>query len=289
LMVSVPTLRERLMEFLSEDVGLGDITTEAVVPRKTTVRAHIVVKEPAVIAGLLEAETFFKMLGVEFAPNTEDGDEVSSGTVIAELEGDARAVLAAERTALNILMRMSGIATATKGLVRKVRDAGLEVRIAATRKTAPGLRYFDKRAVAIGDGDPHRFGLDDAFLIKDNHIRIANGVAEALRRVRSAASFSKKVEIEVKTADEAVEAAGMGADIIMLDNMTLREVSETMRVLSDLGLRGKVLVEISGGVTEENLLDYAKLGPDVISLGSLTHSVKAIDMSLEVIEAHTEN
>ena len=282
------SLREKLTDFLSEDVGLGDVTTEAVVPAKTMVRARIVVKEPAVVAGLFEVETFFEMLGVRFVAKVKDGDEVTAGKVIAELEGDARAVLTGERTALNVLMRMSGIATATKELVKKVRKAGLNVRIAATRKTAPGLRYFDKRAALVGGGDPHRLRLDDAFLVKDNHVKIADGVAEALRRVRSVASFSKKVEVEAKTTEQAVEATKAGADIVMLDNMTLEEASETMRVLEDLGLRGKVLVEISGGVTEENLLDYANLKPDVISLGSLTHSVKAIDMSLEVVEARTQ-
>ena len=277
-------LEEKLMSFLEEDIGFGDITSDAVVPVDTEARAEIIVKEPAVVAGILEARAFFRMLGVRFTAIAEDGDQVSSGTSIAIIDGSARAILAAERVVLNILMRMSGIATETKRLVGKVRDAGLDVRVAATRKTAPGLRYLDKRAVSIGGGDPHRFRLDDAFIVKDNHIKIAGGVEEAVKRVRSVASFSKKIEVEAKTTSQAVDAAKMGADIVMLDNMTVEQVKATMKTLTDLGLRDKVLIEISGGVTENNLLDYAKLGPDIVSLGSLTHSTRAIDISLEVVE-----
>ncbi|MCW4027199.1 MAG: carboxylating.nicotinate-nucleotide diphosphorylase, partial [Candidatus Bathyarchaeota archaeon] len=149
---------------------------------------------------------------------------------------------------------------------------------------APGLRYLDKRAVLIGGGDPHRFRLDDAIIVKDNHIEIAGGVEEAVKRVRSATSFSKKIEVEAKTISQAVDAAKLGADIIMLDNMTAEEVKRTLKRLGDLKLRDEVLIEISGGVTEDSLLHYAKLGPDIISLGSLTHSARAIDISLEIIE-----
>ena len=192
-------LRERLMDFLREDIGMGDLTTEAVVPAEVRVEAHIVVNEPAVIAGLYETSILFEIVEVEFKAEVEDGAEVSAGTVIAEINGSGRAILSVERTALNILMRMSGIATLTRRLISIIRREGLNVRVAATRKTAPGLRYFDKRAVAIGGGDTHRFRLDDAILIKDNHIRIAGGVGEAIRRARSAISFSKKLEVEAKT------------------------------------------------------------------------------------------
>jgi len=281
-------LQEKLMEFLREDVGFGDITTDAVVPAETKIRAQIIVKEPAVVAGISEIRSMFKMLDIKFAAAVEDGEEVSSGTVIGEVEGSGGTVLMAERTVLNILMRMSGIATATRRLLKKIQRERFAVRIAATRKTAPGLRYFDKRAVLIGGGDPHRFRLDDAFLVKDNHIKIAGGIEESVKRIRSVASFSKKIEVEAKTTSQAVEAAKLGVDIIMLDNMTLEEAEKTIKALNDLGLRDNVLIEISGGVTEENLLDYAKLKPDIISLGSLTHSVKAIDISLEVVEVKNE-
>lgn len=277
-------LQQELMRMLKEDVGQGDITTNAVVPSGTHVQAKIIAKQTAVMAGILEAKALFEMLDINFAAKVEEGVQVPAGTVIAEVAGDGRTILMAERTVLNILMRMSGIATETKRLVESVRDAGLSVRVAATRKTAPGLRYFDKRAVTVGGGDPHRMRLDDAFLVKDNHIMIAGGIDEAVKRAFLAASFSKKVEVEAKTKIQAVQAAMLGADIVMLDNMTVEEAKETMDELAARNLRDKVLIEISGNITPENLIDYALLGPDVVSLGLLTHSVKAVDISLEVVE-----
>jgi len=284
--LSIPEsiLREKLRNFLEEDIGLGDITTEAIIPSGIKVHAQIVVKEPAVVAGLNEAKMIFEIVGAKFLPNVREGEEVQPGTSIAEVEGDGRSILLAERTALNLLSRMSGIATETRKLVRKVRDAGLNVRIAATRKTAPGLRYFDKRAVIIGGGDPHRFRLDDQILIKDNHIAIAGSLEEALKRALSYASFSKKIEVEAKTVDDAIRAAELGADIIMLDNMSVKEVQKVINSLRELGFRDKVLIEVSGEITENNILDYARTGPDIISVGAITHSVKSIDMSLEVIK-----
>ncbi len=277
-------LRDKIKLFLEEDVGLGDITSNMVIPPETRVRAQIIVKEAAVIAGLHELKTLFNMIGAKMLCFVNEGDEVSPNTVIAEVRGDGRAILEAERTALNILSRMSGIATATRKMLKKIRDVNPDARIAATRKTAPGLRYFDKRAIIIGGGDPHRFRLDDQILIKDNHIAIIGSIEEALKRARSLASFSKKVEVEVKTLKQAIEAASLGADIIMLDNMTVNEVREVMEKLKNLNLRNKVLIEVSGGITEENIREYARLGPDVISVGALTHSPKSIDVSLEVIE-----
>lgn len=280
-------MREKIKSFLEEDIGLGDITTELIVPSETRVSAQIIVKEAAVVAGLNEARIIFESVNASFTPNVREGDEVQPGTPIAVIEGDGRGILLAERTALNLLSRMSGIATATRKLVKKVREAGLNVRIAATRKTAPGLRYFDKRAVIIGGGDPHRFRLDDQILIKDNHIAIAGSLEEALRRVALSASFSKKIEVEAKTVDDAIKAARLGADIIMLDNMSVEDVKKVLDALKNLGLRDKILVEVSGGITEDNVLDYARLGPDIISVGAITHSAKSIDMSLEVIEVKT--
>ncbi|MCS7120563.1 MAG: carboxylating nicotinate-nucleotide diphosphorylase [Nitrososphaerota archaeon] len=277
-------MARKLQEFLEEDIGLGDITTNAVVPEETHVRAEIVVKEDAVIAGIMEAKVLLQIAGLDFVFHVEDGEEVSSGKVIAEVKGNGRTVLSIERTLLNIMSRMSGIATITRRLVKMLQEDGLNVRIAATRKTAPGLRYFDKRAVMIGGGDPHRFRLDDAFLIKDNHIAVAGSISEAMMRLRKNAMFSKKIEVEVKTSEQAVEAAKLGADIIMIDNMTIEDARKTTQTLVNLGLRDKVLIEISGGINENNLLEYARLGPDIISLGYITHSVKSVDLSLEIVE-----
>ncbi len=284
MLIPKEVLQEYLERFLEEDIGQGDITTNALVPQATQIRAKIIVKEPAVVCGLLEAKVFFEMLGVNFTFKVQDGDEVFADTVVAEVEGDGRSILAAERTILNILMRMSGIATETRKLVKKVHKINSTIRIAATRKTAPGLRYFDKRAVAVGGGDTHRMRLDEAFLIKDNHIMITGGIHEAVRRARISQHSSKKIEVEAKTKKEAIQAAELGVDIVMFDNMSLKEAEETMKELTAKNLRKKVLIEISGGITKENITSYANIRPDIISLGSLTHSIKAVDMSLEVIE-----
>jgi nicotinate-nucleotide pyrophosphorylase (carboxylating) len=280
-------LQHEFRRFLDEDVGQGDITTDAVVPKGTRVRAKIIVKEPAVVCGINEAKAFYEMLGANFSERVKDGDEVATGTVIAEMEGDGRAVLTSERTVLNILMRMSGIATETRRLVNKVKKVNPRVRVAATRKTAPGLRVLDKQAVIVGGGDPHRMRLDDAILIKDNHIVVTGGISEAVRRAQVSVGGTKKIEVEAKSLEQAVQAAKMGADIVMLDNMTLKEAEDALKELTAQNLRQKVLIEISGGVTPENIISYAKLGPDIISLGSLTHSTKAVDISLEVVDAKT--
>ena len=280
-------LQNELTRFLDEDVGQGDITTNAIVPIDTHVRAQIIVKEPAIICGIYETKVFFEILGVSFSEKVNDGDEVTAGTVVAEVEGNGRPILTAERTIINILMRMSGIATETRRLVNEVKKTSPIIRIAATRKTAPGLRYFDKRAVVVGGGDQHRMRLDDAVLIKDNHIVIAGGIDEAVKKARTSIGSSKKIEVEAKTSEQAVYAAKMGVDIVMLDNMTLKEAEGTLKELAARNLRKKVLIEISGGITPKNLISYAKLEPDIISLGSLTHSVKAIDMSLDVVEVKT--
>lgn len=280
-------LQNELTRFLEEDVGQGDITTNAIVPIDTHVCAQIIVKEPAIICGIYETKVFFEMLGVSFSEKVNDGDEVAAGTVVAEVEGNGRPILTAERTILNILMRMSGIATETRRLVNEVKKTSPIIRIAATRKTAPGLRYFDKRAVVVGGGDQHRMRLDDAVLIKDNHIVIAGGIDEAIKKARVSIGASKKIEVEAKTREQAIHAAKMGVDILMLDNMNLKEAEGTLKELAARNLRKKVQIEISGGITPKNLVSYVKLKPDIISMGSLTHSVKAIDISLEVIKVKT--
>jgi len=210
----------------------------------------------------------------------KDGSRVPPGTPIMSIDGPAQSILSGERTALNLLMRMSGIASATKRLVEKISDIHSNVRIACTRKTAPGLRFFDKKAVEIGGGDTHRLRLDDAILIKTNHLRLVGSIKSAVREAKAKGSFTKKIEVEVETRRQAIDAAEAGVDIIMLDNLEPKEIRETLRELEKRKLRKRVLIEASGGITEDNIMDYATTGVDVISIGALTHSIHAINLNL---------
>ena len=203
--------------------------------------------------------------------------------MILSARGPARTLLGVERTLLNLLSHMSGVATSTADLVsianKESRD---KIRIACTRKTLPGLRYFEKRAVELGGGDTHRLRLDDAVLIKDNHLELAGSVGACVRKAKERVSFTRKVEVEVTNPDQAVEAAEAGADIVLLDNMTPKEVASSVSLLMSRGLRDRVLVETSGGIRRENLASYARTGVDVISVGAITHSAPAVDVSLEI-------
>jgi nicotinate-nucleotide pyrophosphorylase (carboxylating) len=199
------------------------------------------------------------------------------------LSGDARTILSAERTLLNLLSRMSGIATSTRNLSQKIKKAHFNAKVASTRKSAPGLLYFDKKAVIIGGGDPHRLHLDDMVLIKDNHIAVAGSLEKAVKLANQKISFTKRIEVEVASPSDALKAAELGADIVMLDNFQPAKVKEAVELFKKGGFAGKVLLEASGGIREENLLDYAAAGVDLISLGELTHSVKALDISLEIV------
>jgi nicotinate-nucleotide pyrophosphorylase (carboxylating) len=273
---------EKLRRLVEEDVGHGDITTYAVVPKGTTVEAQVMAKEKGTIAGIEEAMVLVESFGLDAKPLVADGQKVQEKTPILQLEGDATTLLSIERTLLNLLSRMSGIATATNLLVERIRKAGYQTRVASTRKIAPGLAYFDKKAVMIGGGDPHRWGLDDMILIKDNHVAIAGGIAEAVKRVRKNVSFSKKIEAEAAGLDDVMEAAQNGVDIVMLDNFTPKQVKEAVRLLGKKQLQAKLLVEASGGITEHNILEYAATGVDIVSLGEITHSARALDVSLEI-------
>jgi len=282
--ISLPesVLEEKFRRFVEEDVGHGDITTLFTTPWGATAEAEVVAKEKGMIAGMEEAATFLESFGLQARTIVSDGSRVKQNTRILAIMGDARTLLSIERTLLNIISRMSGIATATNRLVEKVGQAGYKARVACTRKTAPGLSYFDKKAVIVGGGDAHRWGLDDMVLIKDNHIAIAGSVKKAVERVREKVSFSKKVEVEVSHMDDVLEAAKAGADIIMLDNFTPKQVKDAVHLLKKNKLRDKILVEASGGITEQNLLRYAAAGVDVLSLGEITASAKALDISLEI-------
>jgi nicotinate-nucleotide pyrophosphorylase (carboxylating) len=276
-------LEEKFRRLVEEDVGQGDITTLLTVPSETIVEAEVIAEESGVIAGIEEALTFLESFGLQVNILVSDGSKVKPKTAILRIVGDARTLLSIERTLLNLLSRMSGIATVTSRLVEKVRKAGYKTRVACTRKVAPGLSYFDKRAVMIGGGDTHRLHLDDMILVKDNHLAIIGDLSKAVKKVREAVSFSKKVEVEVSTMEDALKAAEAGVDIVMLDNFTPEQAERTLEVLKKRRLRNKVLVESSGGITEKNMLEFAATGVDIISLGEITDSAKAFDMSLEIV------
>jgi nicotinate-nucleotide pyrophosphorylase (carboxylating) len=276
-------LEEKLKQLLAEDVGEGDVTSAAVIPAGMTVKAAVVAKEAGVAAGIDESRILAESLGLSVKSEVADGEKIKKEQIILKISGNARIILSAERTMLNLLSRMSGIATATHRLVEKIRKAKAKTRIAATRKTALGLGYFDKKAVLIGGGDPHRLRLDDMILVKDNHIKIVGSVENAVKKAKQNASFSKKIEVEVTNTSDALKAAEAGADIVMLDNFSTKQVREAIQALKEAGFSEKVMLEVSGGITEQNLLEYASLQVDIVSMGALTHSVKALDISLEVL------
>jgi nicotinate-nucleotide pyrophosphorylase (carboxylating) len=276
-------LEEKLKQLLAEDIGQGDVTSAAVVPAGLTVDAEVVAKEAGVAAGIEEVGILAESLGLAVKAEVADGETIRNGQIIMKITGNARAILSAERTMLNLLSRMSGIATATRRLAEKLRKAKATAKIAATRKTAPGLGYLDKKAVLIGGGDPHRLRLDDMILIKDNHVVIAGSVEKAVKRAKPSGS-SKKIEAEVTSVADALKAAEAGADVVMLDNFSPKQVREAVEALKKAGFFGKVLLEVSGGITEQNLLEYASAPVNVISIGALTHSVKALDVSLEIVK-----
>jgi nicotinate-nucleotide pyrophosphorylase (carboxylating) len=271
-------MKSKFHEFLKEDIGSGDITAELVVPADARAKGTIVCKEPCVLAGGEEACMVFQELGVKVVSHKRDGTMLKKGDAAVVVKGSARSILAGERLALNIIMRMSGIATLTRSLVDKAKKVNPDIRVAATRKTTPGFRDFEKKAVLIGGGDPHRMGLYDAILIKNNHIRLAGGVKEALRRAKKG-SFTKKVEIEVETPDQAFAALEGGADIIMLDNFEPEVAKSLAKELRTK--RPGILIEASGGIRPDNLLKYAAAA-DIVSLGWLTHSFKSVDFSMKV-------
>jgi nicotinate-nucleotide pyrophosphorylase (carboxylating) len=269
-----------LLRFVEEDAPFGDVTSEAVIPEGTKARAVIIARQSGVIAGVEEAKALFEHFDVKVGVQKRDGEEVREGDVIIELLGDARAILLVERTALNIMGRMSGIATEVRKLVERIKAVNPKVRVAGTRKTL--LKPMDKRAILIGGGEPHRFSLSDAILIKDNHLALVP-LEEAIRRAKTF-SIYKVVEVEVETLEDALKAAKAGADVIMLDNMTPEQIEDVLEALKHERLREKVKIEVSGGITPENIEEYAGLDIDVISLGALTHSVKNFDVSLEIIK-----
>ena len=273
-------LRRRIREWLEEDVGTGDVTTLATVPEGHRSVGIIHAKDAGIVAGLPAARLVFETVdpSIVFRAKVKDGDRVEKGTVLAEVEGPTHGILVGERLALNLLQRLSGIATRTRHFVEAVR--GWPVRIADTRKTTPGHRLLEKYAVRVGGGVNHRFGLYDAVMIKDNHIKAAGGIAKAVAAARSRIPHTMTIEVEAETADQALEAAEAGADIIMLDNMDASRIAEAVRRIREVAPR--VVIEASGGMTPERAAEVAACGVDVISVGSLTHSIRALDISLDL-------
>ncbi len=271
-----PMAQKKIEELLSDDIGFGDLASEAL-DSNSRIRAGVIAKSEGVIAGVEEASYAFSKLGAKVTVKKKDGERVKPGDLIMEVEGEAKGIFAAERTALNLLMWMSGTASATAQMVEKVREVNPKIVIASTRKSP--LPIFDKKAVEAGGGDPHRFRLDDCVLLKSNHLKLMGGVRNALAKVRR--SFTKKVEVEVGSAEEALEAAACGADIVMLDNVPAREVKRTVELLKRKRLREKVLVEVSGGINPTNVKEYAEAGPDIISSSYMTMHAPALDLSLE--------
>ncbi|MDT4969587.1 MAG: hypothetical protein QOJ64_4324 [Acidobacteriota bacterium] len=266
--------------FLSEDLGRGDITTQATVARNAHARGRFLAKEPMVIAGLEAAEAVFSTLDSQqqIEAFATDGEEVEAGKVIARTTGFADVLLGGERVALNLLQRLSGIATLTRKFVRAVE--GTNAQIVDTRKTTPGLRMLEKYAVVSGGGRNHRFGLDDGVLIKDNHIALAGGVGPAVERAREAAGHLHKIEVEVSSEKDLREAIEKGADILLLDNLSPEETARMVELAR--GLSQLVALEASGGITLENVRAYAETGVNLISVGALTHSARAMDISFKI-------
>ncbi len=274
-----------LLRFIEEDAPFGDVTSVAVIP-DITCNAIIRAEQPGVIAGLEEASLLFSHFGITVKPLVKDGGLVRQADSLLELNGNAKKILLVERTALNIIGRMSGVATQTKKMVDIVSAVNPSCRVAATRKTCPGFQELDKKAVKVGGGDPHRINLSDGILIKDNHLALVPLVT-AIRTAKKVSAY-KKVEVEVETSDDALTATRAGADIIMLDNMNPEQIAHTIIVLKREGLRDHIIIELSGGIDEESLPRYAALDVDVISLGILTHSVRNLSVNLEIIPNKTK-
>lgn len=277
-------LIKEIEAFIEEDLGYDDVSC-TIVP-DNPVEAIIFTKEACTIAGIKEAGSIFCYLGIQTETSFKNGDCLKAGDIIFRLKGGAVSILRAERLVLNFLGHLSGIATLTRTCVDLVKKHSETTRVACTRKTTPGIRKFEKLAVAAGGGDPHRFNLSDSVMIKDNHVKLM-GIEASIKAAKKT-GFTRKIEVEVESTEDAVLAARLGADIIMLDNMQPEMIKEILRVLQEKGLRNSVLIEASGGISQENLEIYAKTGVDVISMGSLIHKSNWIDVSLEMIDTIQE-
>jgi len=274
-------IEKKLREFLEEDCCFFDVSTINI-PEDAEVSAKIIAKSSGYVSGLEELKILFDILNVSTNLLKKDGIKVKKGEVVVELKGNARNILLGERVGLNLVTHMSAITTTTRKFVKIIDESGKKVKIACTRKTLPGLRIFEKKAVILGGGDPHRFSLDDMILLKDTHLRYYNGdIGKLLKEVKDVASFSKKIEIEVEKPNDALVAAESGADIIMLDNMSPDQVEDVIKLLKEHNLRENIIIEISGGINEYNIVDYLISSPDIISTSELTQfPSEKVDLSL---------
>lgn len=279
LKLDINSVKELVKAALKEDINTGDLTTDNLIPDNINVTANLKVKANGIIAGFSVAEVVFKLLDPDiiWEPLMDDGDKVESGKIIANFNGSYKAILKGERTALNFLQRISGIATQTNKYVKALN--GLKTIILDTRKTVPGHRILDKYAVKMGGGTNHRFGLFDLVMIKDNHIKIAGGISNAVIEIKAKIENTIKIEVETSMLEEVEEAINTDVDIIMLDNMSIDQMKKAVKLID-----GKVLTEASGNVTLESVRKIAETGVDFISVGELTHSVKALDIGLYIID-----
>ena len=270
-------IKKELLRFISEDIQGGDITS-VLLPKKK-IKAKIISRQEGVLAGVKFAGDIFRLKGCNVKIIKKDGAKLKSNQIILQISGNAGTVLSCERTALNLLSRMSGIATQTNFLVSKIRKINRKTKLYSTRKTAPGLRFFDKEAIMIGGGHKHRMSLNDMVMIKDNHLLVTNSMEGIIKNARKR---HKHVEVEVENQRDAILAANSGATIVMLDNFSPVQIKKTITALQKKKLRNKVKLEASGGINSKNISAYAKTGVDIISVGSITNSVKGLDLSLEV-------
>ena len=271
-------IKKELLRFISEDIQGGDITS-VLLPKKK-IKAKIISRQEGVLAGVKFAGDIFRLKGCNVKIIKKDSAKLKSNQIILQISGNAGTVLSCERTALNLLSRMSGIATQTNFLVSKIRKINKKTKLYSTRKTAPGLRFFDKEAIMIGGGHKHRMSLNDMVMIKDNHLLVTNSMEGIIKNARKR---HKHVEVEVENQRDAMIAASSGATIVMLDNFSPAQIKKTITTLQKKKLRKKVKLEVSGGINSKNITAYAKTGVDMISVGSITNSVKGLDLSLEVI------
>jgi nicotinate-nucleotide pyrophosphorylase (carboxylating) len=284
MFVDVSKIKSSVRAWLEEDLGPGDVSSWSVLPEDHQSRAVIHVKEEGIAAGLPVAELVFREINpsLQVRRLAEEGAAVSKGDVLLEIEGSTGSILSGERLALNLLQRLSGIATKTRRFVDQVSDLPSPPRIVDTRKTTPGLRMLEKYAVRIGGGHNHRYGLFDCVMLKDNHIKAAGGITQAIARSRAHIPHTMKIEVEVETLEQAAEAAKAGADLIMLDNMDVETMKEAVQLIR--AAAPQIVIEASGGITLDTVRAAAETGVDVISVGELTHSVSSLDISLDLNE-----